>query len=100
MDRPGWRVADGSTPQVGECVFCVDGEAEVVRVLGRTGDGSRLLELLLAGTRNASYFAAASNVLRRLEPVQDVTSLGKAPADRHEMIGKGTTGGFIGGSES
>jgi len=82
-ERPGWRPGDGSIPRVGERVFCVHGQAEVVRVLGRTGDGSRLLELRLALGQSAPYFAAASNVLRRSE---DAT-LGGSPTD------------LIGGSE-
>ena len=100
VDRPGWCVGDGSTPLVGESVFCVDGEAEVVRVLGRTGNGGRLLELTLAHGPKTPYFAAASNVLRRLEPVEDVTYLEETPADPPGMIGKGTTLGFIGLSKS
>jgi hypothetical protein len=36
----------------------------VVKVLGRTGDGSRLLELKLKNVAGAKpFFAAASNVL-------------------------------------
>jgi hypothetical protein len=37
--------------------------AQVVRVLGKTGDGSRLLELKLPDTSAKPFFAAASNVL-------------------------------------
>jgi hypothetical protein len=37
--------------------------AEVVKVLGKTGDGSRLLELRLPDTSAKPFFAAASNVL-------------------------------------
>lgn len=63
-ERPGWVSATVRTPAVGEQVCCVEGMAEVARVLGRTGDGSRLLELLLPGRpRHHPYFAAASNVL-------------------------------------
>jgi hypothetical protein len=65
MDVPGWSVVDVLAPRVGESVFCVDGQATVMRILGRTGDGSRLLELHLAFGPKAPYFAAASNVLRR-----------------------------------
>jgi hypothetical protein len=49
-------------PQVGEYVYCVEGPAEVVKLLGKTGDGSRLLELRFPGRREP-FFAAASNVL-------------------------------------
>jgi len=95
MDRPGWCVGDGSTPQPGEAVFCVDGEAEVVRVLGRTGDGSRLLELMLPATPKASYFAASSNVLRKTEQVEDVTSFEETSAGPPGLIGNVTTLGFM-----
>jgi hypothetical protein len=50
-------------PLVGEEVHCTAGAATVLKVLGRTGDGSRLLELRLPEQPRASFFAAASNVL-------------------------------------
>ncbi len=65
IERPGWDVDAEWTPQVGEDVWCVDGVAEVIRVHGRTSDGSRLLELRLLSRPKPTYFAAASNVLRR-----------------------------------
>lgn len=63
--QPGWELAGDRLPGVGEAVWSVDGAAEVVRILGRTGDGSRLLELRLPDRPKASYFAASSNVLLR-----------------------------------
>lgn len=65
VQAPGWDAGDGSVPQVGERVWCVDGMAEVVRILGRTGDGGRLLELHLVDRPKPPYFAASSNVLRQ-----------------------------------
>ncbi len=59
---PGWESAEGHQLAVGDRVYCTDGPGEVVRVLGRTQSGSRLLELRLAGRRD-SFYAAASNVL-------------------------------------
>ncbi|MGD8362884.1 MAG: hypothetical protein PVJ04_15765 [Gemmatimonadota bacterium] len=44
-------------------MHCVEGEAEVVRVCGRVGDGSRLLELRLPDRPKVPFFAASSNVL-------------------------------------
>ena len=44
----------------------MDGPAEVVRLLGRTSDGSRLLELRCAD-RPQPFFASSSNILVRLE---------------------------------
>ncbi len=63
---PGWESADGRQLAVGDRVYCTDGPGEVVRVLGRTQSGSRLLELRLAGRRD-SFFAASSNVLVPVE---------------------------------
>jgi len=67
VERPGWDVDSGWRPTVGDNVWCVDGVAEVTRVLGRTSDGSRLLELRLPESPKQPYFVAASNVLRRTE---------------------------------
>jgi hypothetical protein len=54
-------------PQMGERVLCTAGLAEVVQVLGKTGDGSRLLSLRLLDGKHPPFFVAASNVL--LAPV-------------------------------
>lgn len=63
-EREQWLTADERLPEVGESVYCTAGTAEVVRLRGRTGDGSRLLELRIEGAK-APFFAAASNVLVR-----------------------------------
>ena len=65
VEHPGWKAGEGRIPRVGEAVCCAEGEAEVVRLLGRTGDGGRLLELRLPDRPKAPYFAASSNVLSR-----------------------------------
>jgi hypothetical protein len=62
-ERPNWISATVRLPDVGETVCCAEGMAEVSRVLGRTGDGSRLLELVLPERPRHPFFAAASNVL-------------------------------------
>ena len=59
----GWVTGTSRVPGVGEEVQCHEGLAEVVRLLGRTGDGSRLLELRLTEGEGKPFFAAASNVL-------------------------------------
>jgi hypothetical protein len=59
--RPGWISGADRVPEVGEEVFCAGGPGAVIRVLGRTGDGSRLLEVKLESADRPS-FAAASNV--------------------------------------
>ncbi len=61
--RPGWLTGAEQVPQQGDEVYCVRGTAEVARVLGKTGDGSRLLELRLPDPKMKPFFAAASNVL-------------------------------------
>lgn len=62
-EHPDWIPGTDRLPDVGESVCCTDGLAEVVRLLGKTSDGSRLLELLLPERPRHPYFAAASNVL-------------------------------------
>jgi hypothetical protein len=69
--HPGWKTGAEQLPSVGDQVLCTDGMAEVVRVLGRTQNGSRLLELRIAERRD-SFFAAASNVL-----IAPVTAAGR-----------------------
>jgi hypothetical protein len=68
--RPGWITANDRLPQAGEEVFCTGGVAVVIRVLGRTGDRSRLLELKLAEGDGKPFFAAASNVLIAADQAQ------------------------------
>jgi hypothetical protein len=60
--HPDWISGTDRLPEPGEDVLCTGGLARVVRLLGRTGDGSRLLELRLVGGQHP-YFVAASNVL-------------------------------------
>lgn len=62
-DRPGWVRATERLPEVGEDVLCAEGIAEVVRILGKTGDGSRLIELAFADRPRQAFFVAASNLL-------------------------------------
>jgi hypothetical protein len=49
-------------PSPGERVYTAEGTAVVVRLLGRTGSGGRLLELTMDDGRAAPFFAAAANV--------------------------------------
>jgi hypothetical protein len=62
-DRPGWPTGANRVPEVGEEVYCAQGEGTVARVCGKTSDGSRLLELQLKDPKAKPFFAAASNVL-------------------------------------
>jgi hypothetical protein len=61
--RPGWISCAERTPEIGEEVYCAGGIGEVSAVLGKTGDGSRLLEVRLPDPKAKPFFAAASNVL-------------------------------------
>jgi len=62
-ERPGWITATDRLPNVGEQVCCTEGMAEVTKLLGKTSDGSRLLELVLPDRPRHPFFASASNVL-------------------------------------
>ena len=70
IEAPGWEAAVGRLPRVGESVRCVEGEAEVIKVLTRLSDGGRLLELRLAAQPKIPFYAASSNVLVRTEAVE------------------------------
>jgi hypothetical protein len=72
VERPGWLAGSGRIPEVGESVQSVEGPAEVVRICGRVGDGSRLLELRLFDRPKVPYFAASSNVLLRKDGSSDL----------------------------
>jgi hypothetical protein len=70
VEPVGWEGVSGRTPGVGEQVYCLEGPGEVVKVLGRVSDGSRLLEIRLPD-RKPPFFAASSNVLVRPEHTGD-----------------------------
>ena len=60
--HPEWVSGTDRLPRAGEYVQCTAGLAQVVKLLGKTGDGSRLLELRVHDVK-APFFVAASNVL-------------------------------------
>jgi hypothetical protein len=62
-ERPDWISATDRLPALGEQVLCTEGMAELTKILGKTSDGSRLLELVLPERPRHPFFAAASNVL-------------------------------------
>ena len=70
VEVPGWQLAIGRLPRVGEIVRCVEGEAEVIKVLTRLSDGGRLLELRLVSQPKVPFFAASSNVFVRTETTE------------------------------
>jgi hypothetical protein len=61
--RPGWVFAKQTTVHVGDEVYTAEGAAEVVRIFGKTSNGSPLLELRLVGQSKRQFFASCSNVL-------------------------------------
>jgi hypothetical protein len=91
VEPTGWEPSSGRIPTVGETVYCTDGPAEVVRVLGKTSDGSRLLELRF-GDRGQPFFAASSNVLVQSAAAEGAVSDGASPfLDAAKAVG-GTEG--------
>ncbi len=85
-DRPGWVWGTARLPQQGEEIFCAAGMGTVTALHGKTGDGSRLVQIGLENAVRRPFFAAASNVL--LAPLsnvipEDVPSSGEGPA-RHD----------------
>src|SRR5690606_1135359 len=67
-DRPGWTRGSDRTPEVGQAVYCAGGAGAVGSAHGKTGDGSRLLQIRLEDEAARPFFAAASNVL--VEPAR------------------------------
>lgn len=61
--RPGWLSGVERVPRVGDTVYCAGGAGIVEAMLGKTGDGSRLLQIKLESPGTKPFFAAASNVL-------------------------------------
>jgi hypothetical protein len=61
--HPGWHTGAEHTPTPGDRVVCSAGAGEIVAVRGKTGDGSRLVEIRLERDGAPPFFAAASNVL-------------------------------------
>ena len=80
VDRPGWEPCVGRVPKVGEHVCCVGGPAKVTRVLGRTSDGSRLLQLE-CGDDARPFFAASSNVLVRTDAIDPLSTLSPSQSE-------------------
>lgn len=57
-----WTTSD-RLPSVGEIVLCTGGRAQVIKLHGKTSDGSRLIELKLLDEQGPPFFAASSNIL-------------------------------------
>jgi hypothetical protein len=63
MKYPGWVSGMVRLPAPGERVLTNEGLAVVVRVLGKTSVGGRLLELTMDDGRKPAFFASAANVV-------------------------------------
>ena len=74
VEPTGWEPSLGRVPRVGDVVYCTDGPAKVVKLLGRTSDGSRLLELR-CGDESRPFFASSSNVLLKAAADETQTAL-------------------------
>ena len=67
--HPEWISGTDRLPIAGEQVFCTEGLASVVKVLGKTEAGGRLLELKLLNGASQPFFVAAANVRVPPKPV-------------------------------
>lgn len=83
--RDDWPTGAEQAPRVGQFVYCTAGMAEVTKVLGRTGDGSRLLELRLIDRVAPPFCAAASNVL--IDPMPQPGAVPKPLPEASDWIG-------------
>ena len=70
-------------PAPGERVYTAEGTAVVVRLLGRTGSGGRLLELAMDDGRSEPFFAAAGCSGRDCGVVPPAAGGPLQPMDRH-----------------
>lgn len=73
-DRPGWVRGNERTPQIGEQVYCAAGLGVILSIHGKTGDGSRLVQIRLEDPQAPPFFAAGSNVLVSPKPVLTISA--------------------------
>lgn len=73
---PGWIAGSERLPDPGERIHTHEGTGVVVRVLNKTADGGRVLEVSMDDGRKQPFFAATANVR-----VQPLTSGDPAPSD-------------------
>lgn len=66
---PGWVAGTERLPRPGERIYTHEGTGVVVRILNRTADGGRVIEVSLDDGRKQPFFAATANVrVRPLAP--------------------------------
>lgn len=78
---PGWIAGSERVPQPGEQVHTHEGTGVVVKLLHKTANGGRVLEVSMDDGRKQPFFAATANVRVRPEKLAD-----KKPA-KDVMIG-------------
>jgi|GEM_PF-910739 len=86
-DHPGWQRGDERALRIGEAVYCAAGMGTVVAVHGKTGDGSRLVQVSFEEPRRAPFFAAASNLLLPPVVVESSSLIGTLGSTPTEWIG-------------
>lgn len=59
---PGWIAGSNRVPRPGERIHTHEGTGVVVRVLHKTSDGGRVLEVTMDDGRKPPFFAATANV--------------------------------------
>lgn len=64
---PGWVAGTERLPDPGERIHTHEGTGVVVRILHKTGDGGRVLEVSMDDGRKPPFFAATANV--RVQPL-------------------------------
>lgn len=64
---PGWVAGTERVPDPGERIHTHEGTGVVVRILHKTADGGRVLEVSMDDGRKPPFFAATANV--RVRPV-------------------------------
>ena len=64
---PGWVPGSERLPEPGERIYTHEGSGIVVRVLNKTADGGRVLEVTMDDGRKQPFFAATANV--RVRPL-------------------------------
>ena len=61
--KPDWLSGSTRPPAIGEVVYCAAGMAQVIKLLGKTSEGCRILELKLVDLVAPPFFASCANVL-------------------------------------
>lgn len=68
---PGWIAGSERLPSPGERIHTHEGTGVVVRILHKTGDGGRVLEVSMDDGRKPPFFAATANVRVRPSAADD-----------------------------